>query len=209
MEIIPDPIARECRSDFPAYHHSGERRVSSIRYAVVHDAEANSAESVARYFHSPSSGGSAQTVVDDFRCYRCLGDNVIPWAAPPLNTHGYHVEFCGFAAWGRGRWMLHRNTIRRGAYKIALRCKWYRIPPRWLDVNDLRRDFGTEIEGGVPQHQGPMRGGLVTHATISEAYELSDHHDPGPNFPLDVLLADVLRYLGQDGRNLLAQHPKA
>jgi hypothetical protein len=134
----------------------------------------------------PASGGSANLVVDDGRCFKTLLDHVIPWGAPPLNTLGFHIEQAGMAAWTRREWLKHRKTVERAAYKAALRCKWYRIPPVELDVDGLRRDFGQEFQG---THQpGPLNGGVVTHATISAAYHETDHTDPGEGYPMDVFL---------------------
>ncbi len=194
-----EPVARECHSQFPAYHHEGERMQRSIRYIVLHSTEGGTARSVAEYFMQPSSGGSANLIVDDFECYRCLGDNVAPWGAPPLNTHGLHIEQAGYAAWPRWRWLLHRNTVRRAAYKAALRHKWYSIPVRVLDVEALIDDFGSyvAVEGAEPRFEpGPLRGGIVTHKTISAAYHQTSHTDPGPGYPLDLFVKYVNGFLG-------------
>ncbi len=195
MAIVPDPVTRDCRSTFPAYHHEGNRAPSSIRYLVLHCTESGSAESTARYFMLPSSGGSANLVVDDLRCFKTLRDDVIPWGAPPLNTHGWHCEMAGYAAWPRARWMMHRNTIRRAAYKSALRCRWYRIPTRLLTVDELRRDYGRTFQDVF--QPGPLAGGVVTHETVAAAFGESDHHDPGPGFPLDVFMSDLRKYAGR------------
>jgi hypothetical protein len=184
--MIPDRIAHECNSTFPAFHHEGERRQASIRFIVLHSTEGGSAESVARYFMEPSSGGSANIVVDDFSCYRCLADTIVPWGAPPLNTFGFHIEQCGYAAWSRGRWLLHRNTIRRAAYKASLRVRWYGIPIHVPSVEELRKEYAAAQADGRPPY-----GGIVTHRLIDEAFGQSDHVDPGPSYPLDLFV----RYL--------------
>lgn len=185
-----DPILHDCRSDYPARHHGGERFPSSIRYIVLHSTEGGTAESVARYFYEENAPlASANLVVDDLACYRCLGDNVIPWAAPPLNTRGFHIEQAGFADWGRSQWLQHRKTIQRAAYKAALRCRWYSIPPDVLDIPMLIHDFGRgQLEGGVPARPGPLLGGIITHASISAAFHQSNHYDPGAGYPMDVFL---------------------
>jgi hypothetical protein len=195
MSVLPEPISRVCHSQFPAYHHEGERRQASIRYIVLHSTEGGTAESVARYFMQPESGGSANLVVDDYSCFRCLGDNVAPWGAPPLNTFGFHIEQCGYAAWSRKRWLLHRLTIRRAAYKAALRMKWYGIPARVLDVEELVKDFFLPADLDSHRNPGPMQGGIVTHATVSAAYHQSSHTDPGSNYPMDVFLSYVEKFL--------------
>lgn len=196
--MLNDPLTRECRTDYPALHHGGERLPSSIRYIVLHSTEGDTAEGAAAWFVNPASGGSANLVVDDHVCYRTLGDNVIPWGAPPLNTMGYHIEQAGFAIWTRAQWLRHERTIERAAYKASLRCRHYNIPAVVLDAPALIRDFGV-IEpgdaGGVPLHRGPLSGGIVTHATISAAYHESDHHDPGGGYPMDRFLHHLKHYL--------------
>ncbi len=192
MPLIPDPVARGCRTGYPAYHHSGDRLLSSIRYVVLHCGEAPSAESIARGFMLPSSTGSSNLAVDDFRCFKPLLDHVIPWGAPPLNTHGFHVEQAGYAAWPRSRWLLHRNTVRRAAYKAALRCRWYRIPTVLLTPEQLRKDYGQEFQGTF--QPGPLAGGIVTHRTVSEAFGDSNHTDPGDGYPLDVFMSYLRDY---------------
>lgn len=162
---------------------------------MLHSTEGPTAEGAARYFTQPQSGGSANLVLDDKCCFRTLGDLVIPYAAPPLNTHGFHIEQAGFARWTRPEWLQHRVTVERAAWKAALRCRWYKIPALLLTVDELKADFGTEIEGGVPVHQGPLHGGIVTHQTISRAYGLSDHTDPGAGYPLDLFLHLLRSYL--------------
>jgi len=193
-----DPLTRDCRSDFPAYHHQGERLLSSIRYIVLHSTEGQTAQSAASRFMQPGSGGSTNLVVDAFACYRCLGDNVIPQAAAPLNVHGFHIEQAGYASWSRSRWLANGRTVKRAAYKAALRCRWYHIPARVLTVEQLVKDFGQTFTdaAGVDHFQaGPLNGGIVTHATVSEAFGQSDHTDPGDSYPVDVFLGYVEGFL--------------
>ena len=187
--MMPDLLGHECRSGYPAYHHEGERRQASIRYIVLHSTEGGTAQSVARYFMEPTSGGSSNIVVDDYQCYRCLADTIIPWGAPPLNTFGFHIEQCGYAAWSRKRWLLHTPMLRRSAYKAAQRIKWYGIPIRVPTVEELRTDYDLAKQDGRPP-----QGGIVTHKLVDEAFGQSDHVDPGASFPLDTWLSLVRRY---------------
>lgn len=190
---LTDTIQHTCRSTYPAFNHGGERTQASIRYVVLHSTEGDTAKGAAEYFTHPQSGGSANLVVDDTVCYRCLGDNVIPWGAPPLNTHGFHIEQAGYAKWSRTEWMAHEQTIERAAFKAALRCKWYRIPARLLDVAALKKDYGdAETKGLAPG------GGITTHAVISAAFGLTNHTDPGDSYPLDVFLDHLDRHLASD-----------
>jgi len=178
-------IQAECLTTYRAIHSSGPRTARLIRYVVLHDTEGPTAQGAAEYFTAPESGGSSNLVVDDNDCFRVLDDLVIPWGAPPLNTSGFHIEQAGYAAWSRAQWLEHSPTITRAAFKASLRCKWYSIPPRVLNVAQLRADFA--------QHQ--PGGGIVTHATISAAFAESTHTDPGHGYPIDVFLSRLQGFL--------------
>lgn len=156
-----------CISTFHAYHHSGTRAPSVVRWVVMHDTEGGTALSIARYFSTPSSGGSAHLVVDDKSCYRCLEDNQVPWGAPGANTQGFHIEQCGYAKWTSLIWSTqHRQTLERAAYKAALHCRKFGIPPYFVAAAELK--------------QG--RRGVTTHAECTKAFGGS-HTDPGLGWP--------------------------
>ena len=178
-------VTANCLTTYRAVHSSGPRTAAQVRYIVLHSTEGATAKGAAEYFTTQASGGSSNLVVDDNVCYRVLDDLVIPWGAPPLNTSGFHIEQAGFAAWTRSEWLHHRATVERAAYKASLRCERFKIPPRVLNVAQLRADFA--------KHE-PV-GGVVTHATISAAFGESTHTDPGPGYPLDVFAELLAGYL--------------
>lgn len=174
-----DPIKAPALTQYRAVHDSGQRRAKDIKLIVIHSTEAWPGFGSVQWFMNPASGGSANMVLDDNRAWRTLPDTTIPWAAPPKNTQGWHLEFAGFARWTTDQWMQHKNMLDRAAYKIALRAKWYGIPLRQLGTVGLR--LGLK--------------GVVYHSTISKAYGLSDHTDPGPGFPLKYVLAKANEFL--------------
>jgi len=182
-----EPITAPAHGNIRAAHDSGPRTRKMLKWVVVHSTESSApAVNIARYFASKSAGGSANMVVDDKTAYRTLPDLVIPWAAPGANTNGYHIEHCGFAAWTRAQWLDHRAMLRRSAYKAALRCHLYGIPPRWVGVLGLRLG----------------RKGLTTHRAVSFAFPklaraAGFHTDPGKGFPRDYYLDLVKTYLAQ------------
>jgi len=178
-------IEAECLTTYRAVHNSGARPAKLIRYIVLHDTEGPTAKGAAEYFTNPASGGSANLVVDDNECYRVLDDLIIPWGAPPLNTSGFHIEQAGYATWLRSAWLAHAPMISRAAFKASLRCKWFKIPARVLNVAELRTDFA--------RHE-PV-GGIVTHATVSAAFGESTHTDPGHGYPIDVFLTRLQSFL--------------
>jgi hypothetical protein len=174
-----DPINAPCRRDyFPAVHTSGTRPKGAVKWIVMHDEEAPTAESAARYFQNPEAGGSAHICVDDKTCYRCLPDSAIPWGAPGANTNGFHIEQAGYAAWTNTVWRLkHIRTLRRAAYKAALACKRFDIPPVFI--------FAPQLLLG--------QKGITTHAECTKAFG-GTHTDPGAGWPRRMFIMLVRRY---------------
>ena len=179
VSVKPVPIDAECRRDFyPAYRTSGRRPLAAVRWVVLHSTEGGTAASVARYFQSSSARGSAHLVVDDDECQRCLPNSAVPWAAPGANYAGLHIEQCGFAKWSTEEWRSHRATLERAAYKTALYCSNFGIPPVFREAADLKA----------------RRPGITTHVECSEAFG-GTHWDPGPGWPRSLFMTLVRRYL--------------
>ena len=174
------PSFSPAKTKFHAAHSSGYRSTKDIKYVVIHTTEGETAEGAASWFENPRSEGSANMVVGDYIAFRTLNDNQIPWAAPPLNGIGYHIEIAGFAAWTHDEWMQHRRRIENAAYRAALRCNSYRIPIFYRGPGYLMRK--------------PELGGITTHADISKAFHQTDHTDPGINFPMDLFITMVQWY---------------
>jgi len=182
--------ARCSKQYFPAKNDSGPRPASYIRSVVIHCTEGTSDEGAAGYFHAGGTtahpAGSTQLVVDDDSCFRCLRDRTIPWGAPPLNSHGLHVEQAGFSAWSRDEWLQHRETIRRTAWHVAKWTRAYRIPRVFLEADDLAR-------------LGESARGITTHNNVSLAFRQSSHTDPGPHYPFDLFMRLVKGFYRQMG----------
>ena len=176
--MTPQPIKATCKRDFfPAYHSSGTRDLRDVWWVVIHDEEAPSARGAARYFQSPDSGGSAHLCVDQNECYRCLPNEAIPCGAASAfgaNTHGFHIEMAGYASWSPAEWEKHLGELQRAAFKAALHCKLFKIPPVFVSSERL-----------------PGKHGITTHAEVSAASRRLDpenasrysHSDPGAGFP--------------------------
>lgn len=177
-----EPVDTLCHTDFHAVHDSGERDPRVIRWIVLHDEEAATAESAARWFANPKSGGSAHLCVDDDTCYRCLPNERIANGAPGANTNGLHIEQAGFAKWSLVLWRSHMGTLRRAAYKTALHCHRFDIPPVFVDAAGLRE----------------KRHGVTTHRQVSRAFG-GDHSDPGPFWPRRLFMRLVRSYYAELG----------
>lgn len=174
-----DPIAADCHTGFHAFHNSGLRPLSVINLVVMHATQGGTSRSVASYFTTPASGGSATLVVDDYSCYRCLLDTEIPWGAPGANYNGFHIEQCGYASWTSTIWSkTHRRTLMRAAYKAAYHCKKYGLKPRFLTAANLKAG---------------MRNGITTHAECTKAFG-GDHTDPGTGWPRLLFMTMVKGY---------------
>lgn len=187
-----DSINSTCKKTYyPAYHSDGVRKLSDIKWIILHDEEASTAKNSASYFQSPASGGSAHLCVDDIECYRCLANSVIPWGARSAfgaNTHGFHIEQAGFAKWSMVLWKSHLNTLKRAAYKTAFHCHKFNIPPVFVTAADL-----------------PNKKGVTTHAEVTTASKRLDpsnawkydHTDPGFGWPRTLFMWWVKRYYDQ------------
>lgn len=180
---MSDPIGASCKRDYDAYHTSGRRPLSAVKWVVLHDTEGGTARSIARYFSTSSSGGSTHLVLDDNECYRCLDNNQVPWGAKGANYAGFHIEQCGFAHWTQATWMSHKSMLHRAAYKTALHCHRFNIPVRFCTAAMLK-------EG---------RRGITTHAECSKAFG-GTHSDPGKNYPLQHVMRLTAYYYNQLGK---------
>jgi hypothetical protein len=96
------------------------------------------------------------------------------WAAPGANSDGIQVEQCGYADttdWTTGEGAKVVASTATLVHAIAAR---WSIPLRHLTNDELRAG----------------QAGVVTHAQVSAVYRLSDHTDPGPNYPMTTLLGN-------------------
>jgi N-acetylmuramoyl-L-alanine amidase len=163
-----------------AAHHSGTQ--SRINRIVIHctvsPCAPGWANKIAKYFQSPSSGGSAHYVVDPEEIVQCLPDNVIAWHAPP-NTGSVGIELCDWQKGDPKRWndSNHQNMLRLAAPLVRSLANKYDIPLKWLTVAELRAG-----------HRG-----ICGHVDVSRAWGKTDHGDPhmaGP-FPTSAFMSMV------------------
>lgn len=175
------PIKSICSRQYHAVRSSGTRDVSDIKLIVLHDEEASTARSAAAWFENPESTGSAHLCVDDTACYRTLNNDQVPWAAPGANQQGFHIEQAGFARWSAVVWLSHRRTLRRAAYKTALHCVAFGIPPVFV--------FAAGLKHGD--------AGVTTHAECTKAFgPVGGHTDPGLFWPRRTFMRYVREYYG-------------
>lgn len=135
---------------------------------------------------------SYNRLVDDRDILVAVEDPNAPWAASGANKYAYHLCWsASFAAWSRNQWLdpdaanngiNERAALRNGAKVIAYwitksRAEGRPIPNTWIG--------GAGIPWG--------RNGICGHHDFGTWG--GGHHDPGPNFPKDVLLADIQELL--------------
>ena len=189
-----DPLEAPPHLDFfPAHPErmAGTRTAADIFSVVVHATAADHpATSTGAFFQSPPEDpkdvGSAQLTVDNDMCIRSVADLGIANGVPPLNQEGLHIEQRGTSDFTREMWLgERRNTMLRCAFHVANWCTIFDIPIRFLQEADLRAE-------------GETARGITTHANVSNAFGVSNHQDPGPNYPIDVLMEDIERFAKGD-----------
>lgn len=186
-------INAPCSRKYRAAHTSGERDLKNVTWIVIHDEEASTAESAASWFQNRASGGSAHLCIDDEHCFRTLNNNEIPWGAASsimANIQGFHIEQAGFAVkWTTLIWKSHRRQLQRVAYKTAIHCKLFDIPPYFVKADGLL--------AGKP--------GVTTHREITFASKADDpvhasnytHTDPGVFWPRFYFMRLVRAYYAE------------
>lgn len=158
----------------------------SVQYVVVHytagSERSTSAEDGAAYDAVRDQQVSTHYFVDSDSVVQCILTKDRASAAFFYgNRMGIHYELCGTQQ-SREEWLDPASdaTITNAARQIARDCKKYGLPVRWLSP--------TEMKNGLR--------GIGGHDTVTLAYGLGDHMDPGAAFPRDILLQRVNQFMG-------------
>jgi hypothetical protein len=184
------------------YGADRSRQVPMVKWLILHTSEQSGAEDpddaegLAAFMTQPgdrpsSSGGfygaSYHAVTDTDRIIPCTPDYLVAYAAGGANQYGLHLclpvrirarsTSDPDANVSRAEWLDvgSRPYIRQAAEWIVDKARLYRIP--------LRRITDAEMAAGS--------WGFCDHWTASRAFRKSDHTDVGPDFPWDVLAADI------------------
>ncbi len=153
----------------------------AIGVVVIHTMEIaerpDAAEICARWFKTPVSRVSAHYCVDADSVIQCVREKDIAWHARGGNTDSIGVELAGFASQTRRDWAdpYSAAVLDRAANLVADVCRRRRLPVRWVVADAL-------VAG---------RRGLTGHNEVSEAFEQSDHWDPGDGFPVEAFVDRV------------------
>lgn len=136
------------------------------------------AEDIGRYFQHPDKPSSAHIGVDSNSICQYVKKNNQAAGAPGANQDGFHVEFAGYGRETREQWLdpYGISMLALGSDAIAQLCIDLKIPPMHLTNAQLA---------------DKTQKGIVGHVQVSQVYQLSDHTDPGPNFPWDYFIQSV------------------
>lgn len=151
------------------YHGGAQSAVSRIViHGTVSPTVKGGARAVARYFQSPSAGGSAHYVVDPGEIVQCVKEGTVAYHAPP-NTGSIGIELCDPQKGSAARWSdTDHEAMLQLAAKLTreIAARW-KIPLKWLTVADLKAG----------------KRGICGHMDVAEAWHQTDHGDPGSGFP--------------------------
>lgn len=150
------------------------------RLVAVHTTENGAytpVENVAEWQQDVSNGSSYHILIGtDGRTCRSNDDEYMPWAAMPTgNRIALHVSLIGRASFTREQWLKYPSQLDALARIIFEWTQLHGIPARWLTAEQVRAG----------------KWGLCGHAEISRAFRESDHMDPGPGLPRDLILEKV------------------
>jgi hypothetical protein len=145
---------------------------------VLHSTESSNRPGVSdvlaipNFWRNQGSGFGAHLVIDgDGNTVKCAVDTRICWAVAGSNTGRLHIELIGYARYTEQQW----DDQDRGLKQAAKWCAY------WSETH------------GIPIQLSTRRG-IATHAMYSREYGISDHTDPGTNFPLGKFLRRVNYY---------------
>lgn len=175
----------------PRSYTSGRRSGQPTKIAVHYTAGSEGFGNVdidgAHYCQTRTDGTSAHYFVDGDSVTHCVRTtDEAHTALEHGNDDAIHYELCGTAQ-TRAQWLdtVSRATIRTAAKQMARDMVRHNIP--------LRRLTGTQVRDRAAR-------GICGHVDFTTGWpeDGGTHTDPGPQFPWDVLIADIDEFLGGD-----------
>jgi peptidoglycan hydrolase-like protein with peptidoglycan-binding domain len=181
--IRPPPVLAHTIPFVQARFYGKRRTVVDL--IVLHCMEgpesSTRAERCAEYMSTlPVDAGakSAHYYVDSDSVVQGVHDHLVAYAAPGCNHNGLQIEHAGYARQTRAEWLDDFGTrmLWLSAQLVARKLRERSLPIRFLRAADL-------LKKGAR--------GITTHHEVSIAFGRSDHHDPGPGFPMTWYLGQV------------------
>jgi N-acetyl-anhydromuramyl-L-alanine amidase AmpD len=149
-----------------------------IQAVVIHSAETSegpeTAEALMNWAASPQCKNSWHYAVDPDSITQSVQEKDIAWHVKSFSVKSIGIEMAGRAKQTREEWLDEASgaIIRRTAALVADICKRHDLPVQFVDAEGLKAG----------------KRGITTHNEVSKAFKDTDHYDPGPGFPMDVLL---------------------
>lgn len=164
--------------------HYGSTRTTKKYIAIHNTANDATAEQEASYAKRREDSVSSHYYVDPDSILQSLDTAYRAYHAGSTigNSQAIAYEITGTNGKSRS-WWLANVAWPLLARQIAADCRAHNIEPRLLSV--------AEIKAG-------SKTGIITHDQMRQAWGGTTHTDPGPNFPLDYLLALVKAELEGD-----------
>jgi N-acetyl-anhydromuramyl-L-alanine amidase AmpD len=153
-------------------------RTGSIAAIVLHDTEshdragASDIQSIGDFFNQGSVQASSHICIDgEGNTGRYVPDERKAWHCAGYNSQTLGIEQIGFATFTAAMWNRnHRAQLKKTAKWIAWWSRKY----------------------GIPIQRGAVSGGRVTRSGVLMHSELGalggGHHDPGPGYPIWLVL---------------------
>lgn len=167
------------------WFYTGRR--STIKRIYIHSMESpekgTTAEAVANYFARTERKASAHWCFDNDSEVQCVRDEDTAFHMGGDNSASIGLEHAGYAGQAsQDEWLdtFGVAMLEISSKRCAKICQTWAIPPVWLDVVDLTED----------------QYGISSHLNGSHAFGVSDHWDPGYNFPVEYYLSRVRYHMG-------------
>lgn len=174
---------------YPAIYSGPPRHYGSTRtdkrYIAIHNTSNDAtAEGEASYAKRREDSVSSHYYVDNDSLLQSLDTSLRAYHAGSTigNSQAIAYEITGTNGKSRS-WWLANVAWPLLARQIAIDCREHDIEPQLLTV--------AEIKAG-------SKTGIITHDQMRQAWGGTTHDDPGPNFPLDHLLALVQAEMEDD-----------
>lgn len=170
-------------------------RGTPITLVGIHTMEApeagNTAVDVANYFKTVDA--SAHWCVDDGTRVRVVEDQDAAWTMPPANHYSLNVEMAGYASQTPAQWddTYSIKTLDNSALCVAEWCVKYDLPVRRLTDSQI----------------GAHEKGIAGHVDVNRVFRVSNHTDPGPNFPWSKFLSMVKDHISGGSVPVFADPP--
>lgn len=160
---------------------------ASIRAVAVHSTESadipnsrDDLDSIFNWFDTPASLSSSHLGIDgEGQTDRWVLDARKAWTILDLNSVTLNIEFIGRAVQPGSAW--EKKQIRAAARWVAYWSRLHGIP--------IRRGKVRNVNGQAVV----TKSGVITHKQLTDA-GFGTHTDPGPNFPMRLLLKEARWY---------------